>query len=228
MTTRDEAVRLGGAVLRYRVAGTGRTVLHLNQDRPHRLLHLRGLTDVCTVIEIDPLGFGRSDRPSAAPAIPSLRDQIAAVLDFECVRDCVGWGYSQGAAMAALVASTDDRFSGVICGGSTLAYQMTESEHRRLQRSTTVPLASKLFWKQFMAIDWEREISTSTRPRLLYLGALDRRRISIIERHSIIYRSGSVRTEVLDGLDHSRCNSDPALTDRVIPLVREWLRLSAA
>ena len=225
---RDEVVRLGTVTLRYRVAGVGPTLLHVNQDRPRRLLHLRGLVDICRVVQIDPIGFGRSDRPLTERAIPPLTDQVAAVLDVERVRDCVGWGYSQGAAMTALAASADSRFSGAIYGGSTVAHQMTEAEYRRVQQGASVPIASKHFWKQFMAIDWETELKAASMPTLLYLGALDQRRVSKLERHSEIYSSRLMTTVILEDVDHRQCNEDPALTARVIPLVRSWLQEIAA
>jgi pimeloyl-ACP methyl ester carboxylesterase len=74
-----------------------------------------------TVVAVDPLGFGRSERVTdpAAYEAALLASDVVRALDTEGIDRAVMWGYSRGAGLAADVAALHpDRVSGLIAGGT--------------------------------------------------------------------------------------------------------------
>ena len=69
------------------------------------------------VIQVEPLGFGASDRPVDHPPI-GINDQVLAVADREAVDRFIVWGYSQGGAKTAGIAQATPRVAAVVVGAS--------------------------------------------------------------------------------------------------------------
>jgi 3-oxoadipate enol-lactonase len=100
MCTGDRVLEVGDARLRYRIGGTGPTVvlvhgwaLDLDMWRPQ----LTALADAFTVIAMDRRGFGLS---SGSPVLARDAEDIAALLDALGI-DCISIvGMSQGARVA--------------------------------------------------------------------------------------------------------------------------------
>ena len=99
---RWKTLRFAGHVVRYAVAGRGPAVVLLKKDRGSYVPFER-LADRYTMVQIEPLGFGGSDRPANCPP-GGVHEQVLRVCDQEDVAEFAVWGFSQGGAMACAVA----------------------------------------------------------------------------------------------------------------------------
>jgi len=95
--------------LAYDVVGSGSAVVLVPgfmMDRTwwHTAGYVERLSSQFTVISIDPLGHGDSDRPHDPDAYGDARlvDHVVRVLDAEDVERCYLWGSSRGGTMASL------------------------------------------------------------------------------------------------------------------------------
>src|SRR5262245_31700358 len=111
-----KTVTFAGYRLRYAVAGSGPAVVLPKKDRGGYAPFDR-LADRYTMVQVEPLGFGWSDRPADYPEA-GLQEQILAVCDAEGIGDFAVWGYSQGGAMACAIArAATARARLLVCGG---------------------------------------------------------------------------------------------------------------
>lgn len=169
----DEHVLHEGARIAYRRAGSGPTVVLVKNNRyPKDFGVVERLVDRFRVIQVHPVGFGASDRPPDY-SFGSIDTQVLAVMDREQVDQFVVWGFSQTAAMAAMVARSTPRAVALIAGGMELIGEPTAATMRRLEREPRLPAASLGFWRAYRQIDWHRELKTMTKPKLMYIGTSD-------------------------------------------------------
>jgi pimeloyl-ACP methyl ester carboxylesterase len=194
--------------------------------KPHRhpkdYPHLRVLSSRYRVIQIEPLGFGSSDRPAEYPRV-GLHEQVLTVLDSENVERFVAWGYSQGGAMAAAVAQATPRAAAMVAGGFSPFGGPTDSALSRMDREQRVPIASRAFWHWYKRFDWLHELAALRCPRLIYVGGEDRTHAPAIQRTRNQLTGHGVSVVRFEGLDHRTCNDEPALSTQVIPTVVSWL-----
>lgn len=88
--------------------------------------YVERLADRYTVIAVDPLGHGRSQKPHdrSAYEFPDLAADIIAPLDAAAIDRAIVWGYSRGAYLAAVAAAEfPERVAGLILGGNPLTHQ---------------------------------------------------------------------------------------------------------
>lgn len=119
-------VRAGAHRISYRVVGDGDPILMLagalhGGDSWIELGYTELLTDRYRLLLIDPLGFGRSDRPHDARAYSFDRrvEHCDAVLDAEGIETAHVWGYSFGAMVAeAYGQARPDRVRSLVLGGT--------------------------------------------------------------------------------------------------------------
>lgn len=220
---RSGRVSFAGHGISYRVAGSGPALVLVKPHRyPKDYLQLRLLADRYQVIQVEPLGFGASDRPHNFPAA-GLHEQVLAVVDREAVGRFVVWGYSQGGAMAAAVAQASPRVAAVVAGGFSLATQPTDAWVDRMDREQRVPVAARTFWHQFKRFDWIEELAAMMRPRLLYVGGEDRVHAAGLRRTRASLADRGATVVEFDGLDHRACDCEPAVSTRIVPTVVGWL-----
>lgn len=101
------------------------TIPGITTDRAwwHRAGYVDALAESFTVLNLDPLGHGESDRPHdpGAYSNDSLVDHVAAVLDAEGVDRFRLWGYSRGGLIGSLFAwSFPERVEVLILGGTLI------------------------------------------------------------------------------------------------------------
>lgn len=220
---RSGRVSFAGHGISYRVAGSGPALVLVKPHRhPKDYPQLRLLADRYQVIQVDPLGFGASDRPHDFPAV-ELHEQVLAVVDREAVGRFVVWGYSQGGAMAAAVARASPRVAAMVTGGFSLATQPTDAWVSRTEREQRVPVAARTFWRQFKRFDWVEELAAMRCPRLLYVGGEDRVQAAGLRRTRASLADGGATVVEIDGLDHRTCNCEPAMSSWILPTVVGWL-----
>ena len=156
------------------------------------------------VLAMDPLGHGRSDKPHEWEAyrIPDVAADIVAVLDAAGVERAAVWGYSRGAAMAAVTAiEFPSRVEALIAGGAWLG--VTPELGGSFARPMVAPLSAgdwPRFWATFgievppevrghfevndpqamsavaaagCESDYTADVSRIAAPTLLYCGAND-------------------------------------------------------
>lgn len=217
-------ISFAGHDLRYRVAGRGPALVLVKPHRhPADYPQLRSMAGRYRVIQIDPLGFGASDRPGDHPW-GGIHSQVFAVVEREVVDRFAVWGYSQGGAMAAAVARAGQRrVVAMIAGGFSLATQPTDAWMARTEREQRVPDAARIFWRHFKQFNWAEELAEMTCSRLLYVGGDDRVHVAGIRRTRAALERGGTTLAEFDGLDHQTCNREPALSAHVVPTVVDWL-----
>jgi pimeloyl-ACP methyl ester carboxylesterase len=226
------AVRLGraefaGHGIAHRVLGRGPTIAVV---KPHRGPKVYEFVSVLsrryTLVQIEPLGHGWSDRPSPHPT-GGVHEQVHAVLDQEGVDRFVIWGYSAGGAMAMAVAAASDRVTAMVCGGWSPAERPNEAA---MERGGT-PAGQRAFWHWYAAFDWMDELGAMQIPRLVYVGTDDGPRMrgprGIPRTRGALSERGVTVME-LGGLDHLTCMAEPAFSARVGPAVTSWLDHSGA
>jgi hypothetical protein len=224
---RNGRVSVAGYDVAYRVAGRGAALVLVKPHRhPRDYPHLGLLAGRYRVIQVEPLGFGASDRPPDHPDA-GIDEQVLAVADREAAERFAVWGYSQGAAMAAVVAQASRRVTALVAGGFSLATEPTRAQVARMEREQTVPAMSLAFWRQYTRFDWTAELAAMACPRLVYLGSEERTRAAGLRRTRAALVTGGTTVLEFDGLDHQTCSAEPALSARIIPKVTEWLHNAA-
>ena len=214
-----KTIRLGGHQLRYSIAGQGRAVLIPKKDR-HGYLAATGLAERYRVLQVEPIGFGHSDRPDRYPSI-SVPEQILAVCDAEGVEDFAVWGYSQGGAMACAVAQATPRARAVVCGGFNVLRPPTAAWIATMNREQRVAAGSRAFWNYFTGFDWHLELRRLEVPILVYAGTRDKQRPTV--RDQGILRALEIDVVNLRGFNHPECglgnSASPATS-----VVTDWLQ----
>ena len=127
MSARHEVEVAGGYRVSYLAAGDGPTIVVVpgvlqSAERWQDVGYLERFTEE-RIIVIDPLGHGKSDRPTDVAAYaPDLAiSHVVAVMEQEMVTDACIWGYSTGAETALLVARRrPDLINGLVIGGTYL------------------------------------------------------------------------------------------------------------
>jgi pimeloyl-ACP methyl ester carboxylesterase len=205
----------------YRVDGDGETMVFIKQGRyPVESAQLRLLRDHMRVVQIEPLGFGGSQRPAVHPEI---HRQVLDVLDREGIGRFAVWGYSQGAAMAATVAVATDRVMALVAGGFSLLNRPIPARLDWLCENPRVPAAARAFWREFAAHDWCTELAELSCPTLMYVGGADRQFASALRRTRRWLVDYGTTVWELDGLDHRGCDDEPNVSTLVVPRVTAWL-----
>jgi pimeloyl-ACP methyl ester carboxylesterase len=231
LTTVEEAARVGrtmfaGHGISYRVDGSGPALVLVKPHRSPKIYDLMALlSDRYTVIQIEPLGFGWSDRPSDYPPA-GVHEQVLTVLDREGVDSFAVWGYSQGGAMSLAIAQATRRVTAMVAGGWSPMGAPTDAWMRRADRKQQIPIGSRVFWRWYARFDWLDELATMQCPRLVYVGTADRPRMSGprgIPRTRDALAQRGVTVMEFRGLDHGTCNAEPALSACVVPAVLDWL-----
>lgn len=168
-----QSVSLAGARIAYRSAGAGAAIVLIkNNRRPLDLPTAEVLSERFRVLQIQPVGFGASDRPEEY-AFGSIDAQVLAVLDHEGVDRFVVWGFSQTGFMAAMVARATERAAALIVGSVSLIGMPTDATMRRLEREPRLPRASLEFWRASRRFDWHHELRVLSRSALFYIGTAD-------------------------------------------------------
>ena len=216
-----KTLTLAGHVLRYAVAGGGRAVVLPKKDRGTYIPFER-LADRYTMVQIEPLGFGRSERPTDYPT-GGVHEQILAVCDEEGIEDFAVWGFSQGGAMACAIAQATPRARLMVCGGFHVLRGLSDAWLARMNRERRIPVGSRTFWNWFHRYDWYAELRHMAIPKLVYFGSLDAQRVPLKEQY--VLRGLGVDVVEFPDLNHSRCglgNPDSPATDAVA----DWLALN--
>ncbi|WP_407939722.1 alpha/beta fold hydrolase [Microlunatus soli] len=151
--------------------------------------------------QIQPVGFGASDRP-ARYDFGSIDRQVLAVLDAVHVENFIVWGFSQTAFMAAMVARATERAVALIAGGADLLGHPSDADMRRLEREPRLPVSNLEFWRAFRRYDWHHELRQMKQPTLIYLGTGDPR-IRKLRRLEPTLRGCGCDYLEFDGLDHT-------------------------
>lgn len=95
----------------------------MNRRRWHEAGYVKHFSPSSSVITIDPLGHGESDKPYDVHdyAPDQLADHVACVLNAEEIETAIIWGYSRGGRMACMFAEAHpDRVDLAILGGSPI------------------------------------------------------------------------------------------------------------
>jgi pimeloyl-ACP methyl ester carboxylesterase len=213
----------GGHGIAYRVAGHGPALVMVKPHRtPKDYPHVGVLDKRYRMIQIEPLGCGASERPREYSSY-GLHEQVLAALDHERVDRFVVWGYSQGGAMAAVVAQASDRVVALVAGGYSLVDRPTDTHGARMGRDGRVPATHLAFWHGYKRYDWLQVLATMRCPRLVYVGGNDRAFAPGVRRTRELLMDRGVTVAEFEGLDHQTCNSEPAVSSRIVPRVVEWL-----
>lgn len=219
-------VDFDGHRLAYRVTGRGPALVVLNGYRRRQdLPQLRLLRASWQVFQIDPLGYGYSDRVPGY-AGETLTGQVLAVLDCHDVDRFIIWGYSQRAGMAACVGQATPRTAGVVAGGMALLDSPTAAELRRGERVLRADHPSRAFWRWWSQFDWAAELAAMHFPMLVYFGGDDLgtqgRRLRRARKR---LEACGVDVVEFEGLDHQTCGFDDeeSMSDRITPTVVDWV-----
>lgn len=205
----------------YRVAGSGPALVLIRQNRvPADDRQLSLFADRYTALQVTPIGFGASERPADYRPPNGIAPQVLAVLDQEGIDRFAVWGYSQGAAMAAVVALATPRAVAMIAGGHPLIGEPTSGTLRRLDKEPRLPIGAHAFWHWYAAHDWDRELSAMACTKIVYFGSEDRP--TLRRRREQLIASG-VDVYEFAGLDHQTCDSGLGFEQRVLPAVVERL-----
>lgn len=208
-----------GHQLRYAVMGSGPAVVLPKKDRGSYVPFER-LSDRYTMVQIEPLGFGQSDRPDPYPSV-GIHEQVLAVCDQEAIPEFAVWGFSQGGAMACAIAQATPRARMLVCGGFNVRRGMSDAWLARMNRERRIPVGSRAFWNWFHCYDWHAELRRMAVPRLMYWGTLDAQRVSLKDQY--ILQGLGIEVFEFAGLDHGGCClGDPGspATDSVA----DWLQ----
>jgi pimeloyl-ACP methyl ester carboxylesterase len=220
--TETHYLEYDGHRLAYRIAGKGPALVVLNLYRRREdTIQVQLLSDAFKVVEVAPLGYGRSDRV-AGYAGEALADQVLSMLDHHGVDRFVIWGYSAGGAMAACIARETPRAAGVACGGFAFD-SLTDGVMRQMERRLPEGHPGRTLWPWVRSFDWAEELMAMSSPLLFYWGAEDRQMAKRLRRmRGQLWRDGIDFAE-FECLDHAACGGDEAAREVVIPAVRSWV-----
>lgn len=224
-TLQTRSVDVDGARVAYRTAGEGPViVLMKNNKRPLDFPVAQLLAGHYRTFQLQPVGFGASDRPTSYD-FGAIDRQVLAVLDHEGVGDFVVWGFSQTASMAALVARATTRAVALIAGGAELIGHPSDAEMRRLEREPRLPVPALEFWRAYRRYDWHHELRAMQQPTLVYLGTGDPR-IRNLRRLAPTLRGCGCDYLEFDGLDHTTAGLSDGATggQRTASAITDWLR----
>jgi pimeloyl-ACP methyl ester carboxylesterase len=172
------------------------------------------------MVQIEPLGFGRSDRPDPYPPV-DIHEQILAVCNQEDISDFAVWGFSQGGAMACTTAQATPRARLLVCGGFNVLRGLSNAWLARMNCERRIPVGSRTFWNSFHSYDWHAELRQIAVPKLMYWGTADAQRVSLKDQY--ILRDLGVEFVEFAGLNHGDCSlGDP--TSPATDVVADWLQ----
>ncbi|WP_405062244.1 alpha/beta hydrolase [Kribbella sp. NBC_01505] len=195
-------LRYGDVRIAYEVSGSGPVLVLLKNNRqPANFPAARWLADRFRVLQVQPVGFGASDRP-AAYDFGSIGEQVLAVLDHEGLDRFAVWGFSQTSAMAAMVARSTDRADALVMGGLPPIGFPTDSEMRRLEREPRLPRPPLEFWRAYRSFDWHHELRVFAGTKVVYLGTADRAIKPVRRLRPVLEGIGFAYLE-FEGLDHA-------------------------
>jgi pimeloyl-ACP methyl ester carboxylesterase len=210
-------VSCAGYRLRYAVTGAGPAVVLPIKDRGN-YVPFEQLAGRYTMVHVEPLGFGWSDRPADYPDT-GLHEQILAVCDSEGIDEFAVWGYSQGGAMACAIAQATPRARLLVCGGFHVLRGLSDSFVSRMNREGRIPIGSRAFWNYFHGFDWYVELRRLAIPKLMYFGSLDAQRVPLQGQH-VLHGLGMDVVE-FPGLNHRECGLN--VESPVTETVADWL-----
>ncbi|QDP95436.1 alpha/beta hydrolase [Microlunatus elymi] len=218
-------VEVDGARVAYRVAGDGPSVVLIkNNKHPLDFPVAQLLAPSFRTFQIQPVGFGASDRP-ARYDFGSIDRQVLAVLDAEDVGNFVVWGFSQTAFMAALVARATYRAVALVAGGADLLGHPSDADMRRLEREPRLPVSNLEFWRAYRRYDWHHELRQMEQPTLIYLGTDDPRLTKLRRLEPTLRGCGCDYLE-FDGLDHTTSGLSGGADggERTTSAITTWMR----
>jgi pimeloyl-ACP methyl ester carboxylesterase len=198
---RWKTVNFAGYGLRYAAAGSGPAVILPKKDRGS-YVPFEQLADRYTMVQIEPLGFGRSERPADYPSA-GLYEQILTVCDAEGIGEFAVWGYSQGGAMACAIAQATTRARLLVCGGFHVLRGLSDSFVARMNREQRIPVGSRTFWNYFHRHDWYVELRRLSIPKLIYFGSDDAQRVPLKDQY--VLRGLGVDIVEFPGFNHQDC-----------------------
>jgi pimeloyl-ACP methyl ester carboxylesterase len=205
----------------YRVAGSGPAMVLIRQNRvPANDRQLGLFTDRFTVFQVTPIGFGASERPAGYRPAEGIAPHILAAVDQEGIDRFAVWGYSQGGAMAAVVANSSSRAVAMISGGNPLVGVPTPGTLRRLDKEPRLPVGAHAFWHWYAGHDWDRELTAMDCTKIIYFGSDDK---PVFRRKREQLIACGVDVHEFAGLDHRSCNDGPDFELRVVPTVLDCL-----
>ena len=209
-----EYVALHGARIAYRVSGAGPTlVLMKNNRRPPDYPVAEPLSRRFRVLQIHPVGFGASDRPEGYD-FGSIGEQVLAVLDQEGIDRFGVWGFSQPAAMSAVVARSTGRAAALVMGGFPPIGSPTDGEMRRMEREPRLPRPPLEFWRHHRSYDWHHELRCFSGTKVAYMGTADPAIRRLRRIRPVLEGIGFTYLE-FDGLSHATCGlGDPSSNGR--------------
>ncbi|HET6986742.1 MAG TPA: alpha/beta hydrolase [Kribbella sp.] len=203
-------VALDGARIAYRVSGTGPAlVLMKNNRRPPDYPVAELLSRRFRVLQIHPVGFGASDRPEGYD-FGSIGAQVLAVLDHEGINRFGVWGFSQPAAMSAVVARSTGRAAALVMGGFPAIGSPTDGEMRRMEREPRLPRPPLEFWRHHRSYDWHHELRCFAGTKVVYIGTADPAIRRLRRLRPVLEGIGFTYLE-FHGLTHATCGlGDPS------------------
>ncbi|MFF1816087.1 alpha/beta fold hydrolase [Kribbella sp. NPDC058245] len=213
-----------GARVAYQVSGSGPALVLLKNNRqPRDFPAVSWLADRFRIVEVHPVGFGASDRPTTYD-FGSIGAQVLTVLDHEGLDRFAVWGFSQTAAMAAMVARTTARATALVMGGLPPIGFPGDSEMRRLEREPRLPRPPLEFWRAYRAYDWHHELRTFVGTKVVYIGTADQAIRSLRRLRPVLEGIGCRYLE-FEGLDHagSSLGADTAEVRHIVETVSSSL-----
>ena len=223
---RTDRVEFAGHRIGYYVLGSGPPLVVVKPHRGTRVYEFAAvLARRYMVIQIEPLGFGWSDRPEPYPA-GGVHEQVHAVTDQEGVDRFAIWGYSAGGAMAMAVTQASTRVLAMVGGGWSPAARPSTAHLQRMDRERRGSAGQRAFWHWYTRFNWMDELAVTQVPRLVHVGTEDGPRMQGprgIPRTRTALMDRGVRVVEFDGLDHATCMAEPAFSTQVAPAVTDWL-----
>lgn len=216
-----------GHRLAYRVSGEGPALVVISLYRRREdMIQAQVLSDRWRVFQIQPLGYGYSERV-AGYAGEALADQVMGVLDDHGVDRFVVWGYSKGGAMAACIARATPRTVGLVCGAYALLDHPTDARMRQMDRRLRPDHPSRTLWAWVKRFDWREEFRSLPCPSLLYWGSEDRhaprlRRARELLGDPDLFGRQDIEFVEYPGLGHEAGGDSQHLAESVIPIVVDW------
>jgi len=225
--TETRRLEFDGHRLAYRVSGVGPALVVLSLYRQREdVVHAPLLSDRWQVFQVQPLGFGSSDRVPGY-AGEALAAQVLAVLDHHGVDRFVVWGYSKGGAMAACIARATPRAAGLVCGAYSLLDHPSDAQMRQMDRRLRPDHPSRTLWAWVRRFDWAEELRTMPGPVLLYWGNEDRHATGLRRARALFDQPTLTGGQDVDcveypGRGHAAVGDPPFLAETIIPMVVAW------